>query len=753
MTLTRSEVRPARILGLVAPFLVLALGVWLTATFTDAEEARELENAGRTFNHKIAEDGVSLQMEKMLDAHEPYVLVLGPSYANTDSDAKVLAEELGVPVGRVFVIAVPNSVGAHWLAILKHRVFGAGHRPKLVVMLSGLQSMLLTSPLTEASRIALTELLPPEGDPQVTGRSQSGWDLRVAQLQEHRGQVRGAFFGTIRDLPPYLLFPSNDEESYGMLPDETRAALDRVFADSELDMALQRQGTPILEIDREERTYRPEMLPPPEESFLGDITRFTREQGARIIWVRPPMSPFIPDELDDVVLPGVQERAVAIVEAAGGSFVDMRNLPMSTDMYKNEDHMNAEGGRRFSRALARALLDADRNWPALQAAATLDGAPVDLAPGLVVPAGGTLEVRLAEPWDLLRGPVVVDLVADAIAAEGVEGAGAPPVVTGFSERGERGFTVRPDAIAGVGPVWVVREGSPVPVGAWGVRIRATGGPVAVRSLGFGEDARRGFVVGDARASDGPVARLFGVVRLEEGVLVDHGARPTFRSPPPPIPGKRGEIGLEPQGVAYFEAKRLALLSDERLIGETNYGSRCSPIRVTEDGRPLPLANVSCRDVYRKGGGRSCHGPERVLFTTVDGSDPRRNGRQYDLVLDPARACDGAAWLYPKDALSVAFPPDALATFDEPARWLRFGARYLNFRAADLRVRLLVDGAPVLDVEVGAKDLVDGARTWGIDPPVDVRGRSVVLEVVNLDNTFYLVDEATLSARTPGRNNR
>ena len=88
------------------------------------------------------------------------------------------------------------------------------------------------------------------------------------------------------------------------------------------------------------------------------------------------------------------------------------------------------------------------------------------------------------------------------------------------------------------------------------------------------------------------------------------------------------------------------------------------------------------------------------------------------------------------------------TFDEPARWLRFGARYLSYRAADLRVRLLVDGAPVLDVQVGAKDLVDGARTWPLQRPVDVRGRSVVLEVENLDNTFYLVDEATLTARIP-----
>ena len=174
----------ARVLGFLAPALVLGAGVLFTDNFVDAEGARALENAGKTFNHKIAEDGVSEQIERMLSQHEPEVLVLGPSYANSDSDAGVLAEQFGIPVSKVFVLAIPNSVGPHWLAVLKHHIYGAGHHPKLVVLLSGLQSMLLTTPLTEASRLALTELLPPEGDSQVTGRAQSGWDLRVAQLQD-----------------------------------------------------------------------------------------------------------------------------------------------------------------------------------------------------------------------------------------------------------------------------------------------------------------------------------------------------------------------------------------------------------------------------------------------------------------------------------------------------------------------------------------------------------------------------------------
>ncbi len=728
-----------RLLAVVAPVLVIALGLLGTWNHVDAEEARELENAGKTFNHKVADDAASAQMDRMLAHQQPWVLVLGPSYANTDSDPKLLAERLGIPASKVLVIAVPNSVGPHWLAVLKHRVYANGHRPELVVMLSGLQSMLLHTPLTDASMLALLDLLPPEGDPEVTHRVKRSWDLQLGRLLEKRGQVRNAMFGWVRDLPPYLLIRSDDPEAAGFLPEETRASLDRVLADSEMDLALARQGHAILAVDREERAYTPSQLPAPEDSYLQDITRMARANGSRIVWVRPPMSPFIPEQLDDVAPPGVQERAVALVEAAGGRFVDMRGLPMSMEMFKNEDHMNAQGGRRFTAALASALLEADAaGWPPIvPSSVTVDGAPVSTDAPIRLAGGQALTLQFDAPWPVLRGPFTVHLAST----------GGPVAVVGRSERGERGFDAAAEAVEG-GWMRTVHASAPPPGGPWSLTVRAAADPAEVVAVGFGDGARRSFAIGDALAAEGARAPLFGAVAVEGGVLVDHSARPTWASAPPAVPNAKRPFSVDSNGVAWFDTTRMALLSDERLIGETHFGSRCSPLRVAENGRMMARANVSCREVLRSKGGRSCHGPEKLYFTTEDGTDPSVNGRQYALALDPARSCDGAAWLYPNDTFVVSFRPESLQPFAGPARWLAFGARYLNLRAAHLDVVLSVDGQEVLRRRIDAREVDRERLVWPIEPPVAVAGRDVRLTVRNLDATFYLVEEATLAERRP-----
>jgi hypothetical protein len=427
------------------------------------------------------------------------------------------------------------------------------------------------------------------------------------------------------------------------------------------------------------------------------------------------------------------------VEAVGGRFVDMRGLPMSMEMFKNEDHMNAQGGRRFTAALASALLEADAaGWPPIvPASVTVDGAAVATDAPIRLASGQALTLQFDAPWPVLRGPFTVQVTAT----------GGPVVVVGRSERGERTFDAAAESVDG-GWVRTVRASAPPPGGPWSLTVRAGAEGAEVVAVGVGEGARRSFAVGDARQAEGARAPLFGAVAVEGGVLVDHSARPTWEGPPPAVPNAKRPFTVDPNGVAWFDTTRMALLSDERLIGETHFGSRCSPLRITEDGRRMARANVSCREVLRSQGGRSCHGPEKLYFTTEDGTDPSTNGRSYALALDPARSCDGAAWLYPNDAFTVSFQPEMLASFTGPARWLAFGARYLNLRAAHLEVALSVDGREVLRRRIDARDVDRERLVWPLEPPVAVAGRDVRLSVRNLDATFYLVEEATLAERRP-----
>lgn len=105
---------------------------------------------------------------------------------------------------------------------------------------------------------------------------------------------------------------------------------------------------------------------------------------------------------------------------------------------------------------------------------------------------------------------------------------------------------------------------------------------------------------------------------------------------------------------------------------------CSPLRVTEDGRPLPrypgpasyvpvvdpLAPSSRADpvTFLPGGG-AVHAGERVYFSASDDSDPVGNGRRYQITVQEDRKCwlrqcefcVDRSWIYPGDRLTLTLP--------------------------------------------------------------------------------------------------
>ena len=60
--------------------------------------------------------------------------------------------------------------------------------------------------------------------------------------------------------------------------------------------------------------------------------------------------------------------------------------------------------------------------------------------------------------------------------------------------------------------------------------------------------------------------------------------------------------------------------------------RPSPLFLFENGRQLPRPNVAHDKIAALGGGRFCHWDEDVWFSTLDGSDPNYNGRQYCVIV-------------------------------------------------------------------------------------------------------------------------
>jgi len=191
----------ALLLALAGPAVVFGGFYQLLMSWEDADDANAARNAGRILNSRVIDQGVVAAMEAMLERRQPEVLILGPSYANTDVKPELIAARLGIPREKVLLLSVPNSVGAHWYAVLKNRVFANGHEPKLVVVVSGLQSMLLNSPLTESSFVNLGVHLSDAPDAEIQKRVKRTADMRMAHLREQRGKMRESVFDALRFRP------------------------------------------------------------------------------------------------------------------------------------------------------------------------------------------------------------------------------------------------------------------------------------------------------------------------------------------------------------------------------------------------------------------------------------------------------------------------------------------------------------------------------------------------------------------------
>lgn len=134
--------------------------------------------------------------------------------------------------------------------------------------------------------------------------------------------------------------------------------------------------------------------------------------------------------------------------------------------------------------------------------------------------------------------------------------------------------------------------------------------------------------------------------------------------------------------------------------------RPSPARILEDGRPLPgPANATHDDVRQIGGGRFSFWYDFVYFSTPDNSDPRTNGRRYEIEYPISRTTAVALGL--RDALgwTATAKPTAMATpgtrgADQLLRtWTRLGCT--PSRTAKL-----------LDFGCGAGERVDQFRRMG-----------------------------------------
>ncbi len=613
------------VLAALLPALVLGVGAYAILRFEPprpAGAARELANAGRVMNGRRLNVSVVERMERDLAQYRPDVLVLGNSYANTNVVPRLLAEAWGLPPRKVRVFSVPNSVGSHWYAILKNRVYANGHHPPLVVVVSPLQSTLLVEPYSESSYTNLWVHMDP--DEPVLDRKVPRTSLLWRKLRQKRGAVRDGVLAGIRDAAIGLVFGGGDD-----LRQVNDAAMERVFHDRNVDMSRYRHALPVAET-RDGETG-PGAVPHPADSMLPELTELATANGSRLVFVRTPMAPRTPPDELDAVPDGWEEAAAELVAASGHVWADLYRLPVQDALFHNPGHMTDEGARLFTRALVRTLAAHGLTGPERRAApwrpapprievqppATAPHPVAELLDGVVVPPGSVFTARFDEGWDAPADTWDLQLVAELM------GPGPAPRFH------VAGTEVRPRVRAAGGGRKRLRLDRPVPPPGdpWSLVVDHTAGvaSVVIQGIRVGRGTGSRQVVGRPENLLPAQVALFDDLSLRDGRLRIASTDIGFAAPPPPIEPARREARASPRrnSAGTIEAPDLDPLSDAHTVQLTELGARCSPVRLLRDGTPLPRHHETCAVRPPVPRGRVCHGREgRLVFTTPDDAPVR-----------------------------------------------------------------------------------------------------------------------------------
>ncbi len=301
--------------------------------------------------------GKALAMDReLLEAGPPDVVVLGSSLARTNVDLDVLASELGIPRRRIALLTLPNATAAHWYAILENRVFASGYRPRLVIMVGALTTMVTPEVLMDTNGERLVNLLS-DDEPVIAAKvfkSRGPYEFALLSLRERAGLLRDRLVEGWRDVALAGLFLGRSERQAGSRL--AQRANETVFADDAMEYGLhdaQPTGLYVGEVEQIDLTG----LDIARDSLIPDIATLATAHQAHAVFVR---TPFPPSNADNDRVPPEVERITSDVMADSGAFyVDLRGLNLGDTYFRDMRHMSVEGAALFTRALARTLVDAD----------------------------------------------------------------------------------------------------------------------------------------------------------------------------------------------------------------------------------------------------------------------------------------------------------------------------------------------------------------------------------------------------------
>lgn len=718
------------------------------------------------------------KIDRELAAQPFSTVVSGPSFARTDIDNRVLGEGLGFDPARVVNLPVNSSPPPVWYAILKYRVFDAGHEPRLVVLVVTMASLMGVKP----NPSHMTDLTEHYAEPDETLRTLTFAAARPAWLEralERRGSLRASVLEPFRRGVVGALV-ADEGADVGQL---VAHAGDKVFGAQHAAARFQLPGARVeTEADAPSPYGTSEV--DPRNGYLPALARVVQEGGARLAIVLPPTAPRASggQYLDHAA----EQQVIALCNELGIGWIDLRALVYAEEDYVDGRHMRPPAAKRFTAEVVKRLIaiGATDAGGKLRAMAVLQPEAIERVGGDATPQlglqragqgpcqevielvdGGPLAEdqlmrlpgRMHSPIEVLQDGELLPQVATAAEL----GAGC----TGRVWHHDGRIDVR--RAPGDGPPVTLRLAAGLPVRnggndeAWWtwpdstLRWRYAAPPDAdaadlvvqvelqATSLSGDLPTLRVGDVDEPFVAEGRVLRATARVPRPAGAWSIEIDSPSS-APYAEVRALRWSAGeIQQDVVAPASTRWVDILPDARIIAPappaptvvkpevTPKGSwlpapwvnksTCTPLRLLADGVPVPHATPDVA-AGRPPASGFAHLVDKVWFpTATEGAPP-----QYTLGLEPDRLCwargckicGERVWLYPGDKVAVRVAADRRRSTDLRLRAVRIHGESADGSPAPapLGVALSVGGVARLDERVTLDQLNEG-RLLAVEPAV------------------------------------
>lgn len=283
-------------------------------------------------------------MDATLAEAPPEFVSVGPSVAARDIDFKMLGRRIGLSPGAA--LTMDGSGPAHWYAMLKYRLFDAGYRPKLVLIVAPLKTALRSGVLSTKEVGTLSQHF--EQPDAVLGRKALGYAHSpwVERVLGRRAGLSRSVLDPFRGVVVGLLF-APDRSLAGGLSVQTEAAA-AVFAEGGGQLGAKRV-LPGVEEEQADGTTDAAG----EAGILSDMLELIRASGARAVVVRVPLSEHVRSY--DQLTAAEESAAIQTINAHGAGYLDLRHTSTSNADFGDSFHLNRAGRARFTEALGEDL--------------------------------------------------------------------------------------------------------------------------------------------------------------------------------------------------------------------------------------------------------------------------------------------------------------------------------------------------------------------------------------------------------------